>query len=98
MKYISRGINLDEEVWAVLEKARKIHGSYNKFLRTVLNAGGVFEAGDKVEVVNSASRTVKAGDAFKVASAGPAFVKPHNIHSGSHPIKGCTQCAALARK
>ena len=24
-------------------------------------------------------------------------VRPHNIHSGSHPIKGCEACAGLRR-
>jgi len=34
--YISRGIVLHKDVWAELERLRKVDGSYNKVLRRVL--------------------------------------------------------------
>lgn len=45
MKYISKGIVLDEETWKAFNAAREVHGSYNKALRHILSAGGVFGKG-----------------------------------------------------
>lgn len=43
MNYISKGIVLDEETWKAFDRVRQVHGSYNKALRFMLSAGGVFE-------------------------------------------------------
>lgn len=93
MKYISRGIALDEETWEAFSKLREVHGSYNKALRFMLSAGGVFEPVEprQMEVVNAASRTAKAGDRLTVVA------KKHTLHSGARPVEGCADCAALKR-
>lgn len=57
MKYISRGVNLDEEVWAALVRLRTVHGSYNKALRHMLTAGGVFKAKTRRGQPNTITRT-----------------------------------------
>lgn len=70
MNYRSKSISLAEDVWEAFDRAADVAGSYNKLLRKVLSAGGVFDAstsglfklGDEsfhVEVVHSARR---AGD------------------------------------
>lgn len=56
-KVPSRSIRLDDEVYSAFGKAAKVHGSYNKALRFMLSAGGVFEPNGRNEpAVNEPSR------------------------------------------
>jgi 5-methylcytosine-specific restriction endonuclease McrA len=41
--YRSKSISLAEDVWETFDHASEVHGSYNKFLRHVFSAGGVFD-------------------------------------------------------
>lgn len=85
MGYRSKSISLEDEVWKAFDAARSVHGSYNKLLKYVLSAGGVFEP--QTNANNWYNKTTEA-----------LVVKPHSLHSGTRPIKGCAECTALKEK
>lgn len=61
MEYKSKSISLAEDVWAAFNQLREAHGSYNKALRKVLNAGGVFESEPEHVKVEGSDRLLLAG-------------------------------------
>lgn len=99
MGYRSKSISLEDEVWKAFDAARSVHGSYNKLLKLVLSAGGVFEEPFS-RTDGIASLTQNAGTYQDTGTIGRGIhaIKPHSLHSGTRPIKGCAECAALKEK
>lgn len=78
MKYISKGIVLDEEMWAAFNRVREVHGSYNKALRFVLSAGGVFESPREVPAIEhkKAQRRAAVTERAPRSTIRPPLLKP----------------------
>ena len=79
MNYRSKSISLDDETWKAFDAAREVHGSYNKFLRTVLSAGGVFEAND---APGAASHQIAIATGSYKRPERPPLLKPSERQKG----------------
>lgn len=75
--YRSKSISLAEDVWEALDKAKAIHGSYNKLFRYWLSAGEVFEPEKpQVETMREIVRRHDVKNLATVATFRKPLLKP----------------------
>lgn len=69
--YRSKSISLADDVWDGFDRLREVHGSYNKALRFVLSAGGVFDSPTEKLIQREPKLALKLGDNLISTSLAP---------------------------